>query len=162
MPGNRAFPERLVIPVVREGADLPVVDVGESPGERIDRGKPALGSIREEPEGACPGGGSDRNSNGRGLSKASRYEYLLQGLVVCGYCRGRMVPRTSLGRDGQPYHYYICGRADRTAGLGCRQNHLNAVEADGHVLEHVKRLALREDLVRKLCRSTEESWVTSL
>ncbi|GEM_PF-6987661 len=97
----------------------------------------------------------NNNRNGNGISKAKQYEYLLQGLVVCGYCRSRMVPRTSMGRGGNPYHYYICGRADKTAGVDCRQNFLNAVEADEHVLGYAKDLAWREDLVQKLCRERD-------
>ena len=93
--------------------------------------------------------------NGNGKSKAKQYDYLLQGLVLCGYCGGKMVPRTSMGRGGIPYHYYICSRADKTAGLDCRQNYLDAVEADRHVLAYVKQLALRDDLVRKLCEDRD-------
>ncbi len=45
-----------------------------------------------------------------------------------------MVPRRSLGRGGNPYCCYICTRVDKTAGLDCKQNYLDAVEADRHVL----------------------------
>ena len=100
--------------------------------------------------------------NGNGKSKAKQYDYLLQGLVLCGYCGGKMVPRTSLGRGGRPYHYYICSRADKTAGLDCKQNYLDAVEADRHVFEYVKQLALREDLVQKLCEDRDVSFAESL
>ena len=100
--------------------------------------------------------------NGNGKSKAKQYDYLLQGLVLCGYCGGKMVPRTSLGRGGRPYPYYICSRADKTAGLDCKQNYLDAVEADRHVFEYVKQLALREDLVQKLCEDRDVSFAESL
>jgi len=73
-----------------------------------------------------------------------------------------MVPRTCLGRDARPYHYYICSRADKTSGLDCRKNHLDAVEADQHVLGYVKQLALRDDLVRKLCEDRDASFAESL
>jgi site-specific DNA recombinase len=106
----------------------------------------------------------ERNNrrNGNGKSKAKQYDYLLQGLVLCGYCGGKMVPRTSMGRGGNPYHYYICSRADKTAGLDCRQNYLDAVEADRHVLDYVKQLALRDDLVKKLCEERDASFAESL
>ena len=99
---------------------------------------------------------------GNGRSKAKLYEYLLQGLMLCGYCKGKMVPRTSMGRGGHPYHYYICSRADKTAGLDCKQNYLDAVEADHHVLNYVKQLALRDDLVLKLCQEQDASFAESL
>jgi len=99
---------------------------------------------------------------GTGKSKAKQYDYLLQGLILCGYCKGKMVPRTCLGRGGHPYHYYICSRADKTAGLDCKKNHLDAVEADRHVLGYVKRLALRDDLVHKLCEDRDASFAESL
>ncbi len=104
----------------------------------------------------------NNNRNGNGKSKAKQYDYLLQGLVLCGYCGGKMVPRTSMGRGGNPYHYYICSRADKTAGLDCRQNYLDAVEADRHVLDYVKQLALRDDLVKKLCEERDASFAESL
>jgi hypothetical protein len=64
---------------------------------------------------------------------------------------GRHKGRTA--RAGSPsvtrlIHYYICSRADKTAGIDCKKNHLDAVEADHHVLGYVKQLALRDDLVR--------------
>ena len=99
---------------------------------------------------------------GNGKSKAKQYDYLLQGLILCGYCQGKMVPRTCLGRGGHPYHYYICSRADKTAGLDCKKNHLDAVEADQHVLNYVKQLALRDDLIRKLCEERDASFAESL
>lgn len=104
----------------------------------------------------------NRRRHGSGRSKAKLYDYLLQGLILCGYCGGRMVPRTSMGRGGHPYHYYICSRADKTVGIDCKQNYLDAVEADRHVLEYVKRLALRDDLVRRLCEDREVSFTESL
>ena len=106
----------------------------------------------------------ERNNhrNGNGKSRAKQYDYLLQGLILCGYCKGKMVPRTSMGRGGLPYHYYICSRADKTAGLDCNQNYLEATEADRHVLGYVKQLALRDDLVRKLCENRDASFAESL
>jgi len=104
----------------------------------------------------------NRRRNGNGKSKAKQYDYLLQGLILCGYCQGKMVPRTCLGRDARPYHYYICSRADKTSGLDCKQNYLDAVEADQHVLAYVKQLALRDDLVRKLCEDRDASFAESL
>jgi len=99
---------------------------------------------------------------GSGRSKAKLYEYLLQGLMLCGYCQGKMVPRTSTGRGGRRYHYYICNRADKTAGIDCGKNYLDAVEADHYVLDYVKQLALRDDLVLKLCQEQDTSFAESL
>ena len=99
---------------------------------------------------------------GNGRSKAKLYEYLLQGLMLCGYCKGKMVPRTSMGRGGRPYHYYICNRADKTSGIDCPKNYLDAVEADHYVLDYVKQLALRDDLVLKLCQEQDVSFAESL
>jgi len=99
---------------------------------------------------------------GSGRSKAKLYEYLLQGLMLCGYCKGKMVPRTSMGRGGHPYHYYICNRADKTSGIDCPKNYLDAVEADHYVLNYVKQLALRDDLVLKLCQEQDTSFAESL
>jgi site-specific DNA recombinase len=99
---------------------------------------------------------------GNGRSKAKLYEYLLQGLMLCGYCKGKMVPRTSMGRGGRPYHYYICNRADKTSGIDCPKNYLDAIEADHYVLNYVKQLALRDDLVLKLCQEQDVSFAESL
>ncbi len=99
---------------------------------------------------------------GSGRSKAKFYEYLLQGLILCGHCKGKMVPRTSTGRGGRRYHYYICNRADKTAGIDCRKNYLDAAEADHYVLNYVKQLALRDDLVLKLCQEQDASFAESL
>lgn len=100
--------------------------------------------------------------NGRGNGRPKYYDYLLQGLVLCGYCGGKMVPRTSLGRGGHPYHYYICSPGDKTAGIDCKRNYIDAVEADRYVLDYVKQLALRDDLVQKLCSDRDASFAEAL
>jgi len=99
---------------------------------------------------------------GRGRTRSKLYGYLLQGLIICGYCKGKMVPRMSMGRGGHPYHYYICSRADKTAGIDCKKNYLDAIEADHHILNYVKQLALRDDLVRELCQDRDASFAESL
>ncbi|MBI4229997.1 MAG: recombinase family protein [Planctomycetes bacterium] len=98
---------------------------------------------------------------GNGTCSAREYDYLLQGLVVCGFCKGRMTPKWSTGRNGQ-YHYYVCSKGDKTTGLACMRNLLPAPEADAHVLEYVKRLALREDLIRELCEQQDENFARDL
>lgn len=99
---------------------------------------------------------------GNGRSKARFYDYIIQGLLHCGFCNGKMIPRTSMGRGHRPYNYYICRRADQTVGIDCKQNYLEAEEADRHIIEYVKQLALREDLVRKLCEDRDASFAESL
>jgi len=67
-----------------------------------------------------------------------------------------------MGRGGRPYHYYICNRADKTSGIDCPKNYLDAIEADHYVLNYVKQLALRDDLVLKLCQEQDASFAESL
>ncbi|MBI4230955.1 MAG: recombinase family protein [Planctomycetes bacterium] len=102
------------------------------------------------------------HAKGNGRTKAQMYHYLLQGLLVCGFCRGRMTPKSGHGRAGKPYHYYVCSRANKTGGLDCKTNYLDAVEADRHVLDRVKGLALRDDLVLRLCSETDERFREAL
>jgi len=99
---------------------------------------------------------------GNGTCKSTKYGYLLQGLVVCGACGGRMVPKSARGRNGAPHYYYLCAAADKTAGIDCTRNYLPAVSADQHVLGFVRQLALRDDLVRTLCADREASFAEGL
>ncbi len=99
----------------------------------------------------------NRRRNASGTCYTKKYAYLLQGLVKCGYCGGRMTPKSGLGRGAKPHHYYVCCRANKTAGIDCKRNFLDAVAADRHILGYVKQLTLRDEIVRRLCEERDEA-----
>ena len=78
------------------------------------------------------------------------YVYLIQGLLRCGICGHKMTPKTSTGRDGVPYPYYICSAANKSAGVSCEQSYLPGTMVDQAVLEFMKGLHLKPDWIEAI------------
>ena len=68
----------------------------------------------------------------------------------------------SKGRNGTRYFYYACGRAGRTVGIDCKENYLQAKEADQYILDYVGNLALKHDVIKKLCVDQNEVFAQTL
>ncbi len=84
------------------------------------------------------------------------YIYLLQGLLRCGSCGHMMSPQPAIGRNGRYYPYYSCGAAEKSAGTVCPFRYVPAEAADRAVLELMKKLVLKPDLVEGFARRANE------
>ena len=94
----------------------------------------------------------DRNGqrNRGGKTQPKDYVYLLQGLLRCGECGHKMSPQPATGRNGVPYQYYACGRAEKSVGTSCPKRYVPAEALDGAVLEFMKLLHLKPERVRSI------------
>ena len=101
----------------------------------------------------------DRNNRRKRSSKRQPkdFVYLLQGLLRCGQCGFKMSPKPGTGRSGDSYHYYHCGNADKSAGLNCAKRYVPADSLDRAVLEFMKRLHVKPELVRAFAEKANES-----
>lgn len=84
------------------------------------------------------------------------YVYLLQGLIRCGNCGYTMSPQPGIGRNGRYYPYYSCVSAEKFAGTECPFHYVPAEAADRAVLEFMKRLVLKPDLVETFAKRANE------
>ena len=89
--------------------------------------------------------------------QATDYVYLLQGLLRCGNCGSAMCPQPGIGRNGHYYPYYSCSASEKSAGTACPFRYVPAEAADRAILEFLKRLVLKPDLVEAFARRANES-----
>ncbi len=84
------------------------------------------------------------------------YVYLLQGLLRCGRCGHMMSPQPGTGRNGRYYPYYSCGTAEKSAGTACPFQYIPAEAADRAILEFMKKLVVRPELVETFASRANE------
>ncbi|MGH9317080.1 MAG: recombinase family protein, partial [Thermoanaerobaculia bacterium] len=94
----------------------------------------------------------DRNNQSRhgGKTQPRNYVYLLQSLLRCGECGYKMVPQPATGRNGIPYHYYGCNRAQKSAGTACPKRYVPAEAIDRAVLAFMKELHLKPERIKAI------------
>ena len=98
----------------------------------------------------------NREKNHSPHRQAVEYVYLLQGLLRCGKCGHMMSPQPGTGRNGRYYPYYACGTAEKFAGTVCPVEYIPAGAADRAVLEFMKKLVLKPELVETFARRANE------
>jgi hypothetical protein len=67
-----------------------------------------------------------------------------------------MSPQPGTGSNGRYYPYYSCGHAEKSSGTQCPFQYIPAEAADRAVLEFMKRLVLKPDLVETFARRANE------
>ena len=94
----------------------------------------------------------DRNNKRKhgGKTQPRNYVYLLQGLLRCGECGHKMVPQPATGRNGIPYHYYGCNRAEKSVGTACPKRYVPAEAIDRAVLAFMKELHVKPERVKSI------------
>ncbi|MFC2173211.1 zinc ribbon domain-containing protein [Acidobacteriota bacterium] len=84
------------------------------------------------------------------MAKTVRNNYVLNGgLLWCEKCATEMEGRSGTGRRGVRYYYYACKKKE----CGFR---VPANEIEGVVLERIKELSTKEDVLATIVRSTNE------
>ncbi len=103
----------------------------------------------------------DRNNKRKhgGKTQPRNYVYLLQGLLRCGECGHKMVPQPATGRNGVPYHYYGCNRAEKSVGTACPKRYVPAEAIDRAVLAFMKELHVKPERVKSIA-SKENSFAS--
>lgn len=132
----------------------------------VHRGKKHLGlhkAIRDAHVHELIQKNMDLNKKRRRPRKSERkdYTYLVQSLVHCGKCMHVMVPKVSTGRNG-PHPYYVCSEALKSAGCSCTARYLPAQTVDAAILEFVKTLELKPDVLRQFVERANQYASTTL
>ncbi len=90
--------------------------------------------------------------NRKKSSRNTRKPSILQGLLVCGYCRGSYYKKVRSSK----YSYYSCGR--RLNGMGCCAPSIKQKELDDIVWRHVIDLLKEPDLIEaEIMRRRQEN-----
>src|SRR5262245_20914981 len=101
----------------------------------------------------------DRNNRRNRSAKRQPQDYvsLVDGLLRCRLCGFKMSPKPGTGRSGDSDHYYHCGNADKSAGLNRATRYVPADSLDRAVLEFMKRLHIKPELIRAFAEKANES-----
>lgn len=75
------------------------------------------------------------------------YEYLLDGLLYCGFCGAHLTTHAAHGKSGRRYFYYRC--SGTLKARGCTLPPHNAQEVDRYVQEQLSEAGLDADLIRR-------------
>lgn len=92
----------------------------------------------------------------KNLHAQRRHCFTLEGKLRCGGCFSRLTPKTCIGRDGKPYHYYQCTKNNSTAGLECSARYVPAAAAEEAILGEIRRIALAPDEIDQITREANE------
>ena len=80
-------------------------------------------------------------------------DYLLSGLLVCGYCGAPFIGHSA--KSGQ-VHYYGCQTKMKSGAKACEARLLNRVQADDAVTEQLREVVLTEEHLTELVRMVNE------
>ncbi len=88
------------------------------------------------------------NKSNHNVAKPIRHNYVFNGgLLYCGKCNSEMEGTSSSGKLGKKYYYYKCKNSD------CKFR-VTADEIEKVVINRIKQLATREDILPKLVEKT--------
>lgn len=80
------------------------------------------------------------------------YPFWSVGLVHCGRCGVRMVPKIHVRRWGRRYAYFVCNRPDRVrVTRGCRPEHFLIDDVQDYVVSQLEELGTDVASVDALC-----------
>jgi site-specific DNA recombinase len=82
---------------------------------------------------------SIRKDSARGRTHSS--EYLLSGILRCGYCRGPMAGKRSAAYKGRHYRNYACSRAMKSRALCSFYNGHSVNKVERAVLEYLSQFS---------------------
>ncbi len=98
------------------------------------------------------------NRNGRrgGRNVRNKYGGLLKGLVKCGSCRAGMTHTYTPKRE-VIYRYYVCVNAQQRGWNKCETRSVSASALEEAVVEQIRGLAQRPEVLAEILRRLEES-----
>jgi len=87
--------------------------------------------------------------------RAVASDYLLSGLITCGYCGANFVGVSANSR-GRRYRYYVCNTQRRAGATGCQQPSLNATVLERLVLEEFKSRMTTREAIAEMIKARNE------
>lgn len=96
--------------------------------------------------------------------KKKHYIYLLEGLMRCGHCDGRLLNNYGTSHNGQMFFYYQCSRSKQ--GLGCDSSPISATNFDEAVIDFFYRSSKDQNKIfsaikEKIKRAGENLTITT-
>ena len=85
-----------------------------------------------------------------------QHTFLLKGLLKCGYCGAFMTPKYCLGKTRKMYYYYQCTGNAHSGKQRCSMKYVPATEIEDKVVEEVKKIAERLDLIEEVAEEANK------
>lgn len=95
------------------------------------------------------------NSPKRRSKKQKVHEFILQGLIKCGWCDSYMTPKYSTGRNGIHF-YYQCTRNSRFGNTDCKMKYVPAKELEKLVIHKLKGLSEDKTLIKDIIEKSNK------
>jgi site-specific DNA recombinase len=90
-----------------------------------------------------------------GKEVRNKYGALLRGLLYCDAC-GTAMHHTYTAKGSRRYRYYVCATAQQQGWDVCPSKSLPAQQIEDSILEHVRALARRPEVVLAVVRAAQE------
>jgi len=82
-------------------------------------------------------------------------DFLLTGLLVCGFCGSLVTSASGHGRNGREYRYYRCARKSRDGSKACPSSAVSAERLEAFVAERIAEVAADERIREAVQRRIE-------
>ena len=91
---------------------------------------------------------------------ATTSEYLLSGLVTCGYCGDACTGGTDYpgNRRKTTFRYYICGRQKRQGWANCQLGKINAERVEEAVLDRIENQVLTIEFLQAVLQDLDDAY----
>jgi len=90
-----------------------------------------------------------------GKEVRNKYGALLRGLLHCDAC-GTAMHHTYTAKGGRRYRYYVCHKAQQRGWDACPSKSLPAQQIEDSIVEHVRALARKPEVVIETLRAVQE------
>ena len=86
---------------------------------------------------------------------SNKHHFLLMGLTRCAICGSRMTHYHAYGRNGKPYRYYKCSKAQHGGPLACPLGRVPAGQLEANVLGRLEELAESPELITRALKKAQ-------
>ena len=94
----------------------------------------------------------------RGGSHTAKYDYLLSGLVYCGYCGSSMSGSRITKKKGNVNVYYRCGTKSRKGINECPSKYINASKLESFIIGRLAQTINNSDLLSRIVDHVREKY----
>ena len=89
------------------------------------------------------------------MKKVGNHNFLLEGLVRCGYCGSVMAPRWALSK-GRRYFYYECTSVGHSGKEVCKVRQISAEALEDVIIERIRQISRDEFLLQRILSNTNK------